>query len=470
MRLITLLLLLLAGTMLRAQVCPCIQELNFVRKHIEQNHGGFKKRIKSPDDKQYKAFVKKLEKEIRKDTSGRYCIALLKKYMFYLQDHHSDISELPVAVNEDDSAAVQAFFNSPIYKQTEWITPLPLADASDPLQGDYTTADSSYVVRLIRNPTTRRDYAGVILSSKTPLWKPGQVKFELKKENDSLWEVYTYMRNHQLMYDKLMTKEKVPALNGWYRTGVRAPRADNGGLIQFTIIDSQTTMLSITRFNAEYGKKLEEAYQQYIPQIKAKPYFILDVRNNGGGSDQSYKTLMELIYTGPFDGDVMEYYATPANIRAYEDFDASLRSNPNAEQDVFKYPIALMRQARPYSFIAFDNGKPERHTYKENKGYPLKVAVLYNRGCASSCESLLIEAMHSNKTILVGENSGGYTGYGNVMRIQTPQGRILRWTTTVYREEWKYEFVGIPPHYRVPAGTEDWADYTRRLMQENNSK
>lgn len=466
MRTISFVILLLSCSLLKAQDCPCLQELKFVRQHIEQNHGGFKKRIETPENKEYRAFLKKLEKEILEDTTGRYCIAFLNKYLLYLQDHHSGISEKPVAVNESDSASLKTFFQSSLYTQTEWVNNLPQADPSDPLQGHYATADSSYVVRLIRSPTARRDYAGVIVSSKIPLWKPGQVKFELKKENDSLWEVYTYMRTHQLMYEKIATSEKVPALNGWYKTNITAPGIKDMGLVEFSVLDSQTTMLSVSSFSAKFGKSLEEAYKKYIPQIKAHAYFILDVRNNGGGSDQSYKTLMELIYTGPYEGDVMEYYATPANIKAYEDYDASLRNNPDAEQDVFKYPIALMKKARPYSFTAFDNGKAERYVYQGNNGFPLKVAILYNKGCASSCESLLIEAMHSNKTILVGENSGGYTGYGNVMKIETPQGRILRWTTTVYREEWKYEFVGIPPHYRIPAGTRDWSDYTRRLMQK----
>ncbi len=466
MRVILLIIILLTGSFLQAQDCPCLRELNFVKKHIEKNHGGFKKRIKTPENKEYKAFVKNLEKEIVKDSGGRYCIAFLNKYMLYLQDHHSGINEKPVAVNENDSSSLETFFQSALYKETEWMKNIPATDPADPLQGEYTTADGSYVVRLVRSPGTRRDYAAVILSSKTPLWKPGQVKFELKKENDSLWEVYTYMRTHQLLYEKLSSAEKVPSLNGWYRTNVSAPGIKDVGLVEFSVVDSQTTMLSINSFSAQYGKYLEETYRKYIPQIKAHPYFILDVRNNGGGSDQSYKTLMELLYTGPFDTDVMEFYATPANIKAYEDYDASLRGKPDAEQDVFKYPVALMKKAKPYSFTAFNDGKPGQNTYAENKGYPLKVAILYNRGCASSCESLLIEAMHSNKTILVGENSGGYTGYGNVMKIETPQGRILRWTTTVYREEWKYEFVGIPPYYRVPAGTQDWADYTRRLMKE----
>ena len=174
--------------------------------------------------------------------------------------------------------------------------------------------------------------------------------------------------------------------------------------------------------------------------------------------------LMPLIYTGPYESDVVEYYATPANIKAYQDFDDRARLSPTARQNVFKANIDKMKTVQPYSFVTMGDGRPVTIRYTRNEGFPSKVAVLYNRNCASSCESLLFEVMNSKKAILVGENSGGYTGYGNVMNIQTPCGNNLSWTTSVYRNQWKYEFVGIPPQYRIPIQETDWVEYTRRLQ------
>ena len=322
---------------------------------------------------------------------------------------------------------------------------------------------------MLKNKTKSRDYAAIILSSKTTLWTKGQVKFELKQLNDSLFEVFTSLRNHSMNYEQLPFNNGQLQLNGWFKlnTVITNNKAmiDNE-LIKFIILDSTTTLLSIRSFDAGLYKKLDSAYREIIPVIKKYPHLIIDVRNNGGGSDQSFTALMPLIYSDPFESDVVEYFSTPANIKAYQDYDDRLKQTASARQNVFKAYIEKMKAVSPYSFLFMGNGQPVKVAYKKNDGYPEKIAVLYNRYCASSCESLLFEVMNSKKAIMVGENSGGYTGYGNVMNIQTPCGNTLSWTTSVYREQWKYEFVGIPPQYKVPDNETNWVDYTKRLLNK----
>ncbi|MGZ5248496.1 MAG: hypothetical protein ACXWCR_15420, partial [Flavitalea sp.] len=59
----------------------------------------------------------------------------------------------------------------------------------------------------------------------------------------------------------------------------------------------------------------------------------------------------------------------------------------------------------------------------------------------------------------IGENSGGYIGYGNVMTAQTPCGQYtIQCTTTKYAEKSKYEFIGIPPQFK-PGKEQDWIKY-----------
>lgn len=465
---------LLLSTFLFSQDCSCLDDYHFIKTHIEKNHGGFNKKIKSPDDPAYKTFTTNLEEDITKDSTGKYCIAFLKKYILYLQDHHSNVAGPGLSVREDSAKALEAFLNSPAYLTTEVINIDSLMvieknrkNTPGPIEGIYFTADSMYVVKIVKSKTPHRDHAAVILSSKTKLWTKGQVKLELKQVNDSLFEVFSYLRNHSLTY------ELVPYKNGqlqWATWTKAAPVNSqsrsiiSNELISFRILDSTTTLLSIRSFDASRYKILDSTYKAVIPVIKKYPNLIIDVRNNGGGSDQSYAALMPLIYTGPFESDVVEYYSTPANIKAYEEYDEMLKRSSSANQNVFKGPVAKMRKVAPYSFVPMGTGQPIKVTYPKNNGSPVKIAVLYNRNCASSCESLLFEVMNSSKTIMVGENSGGYTGYGNVMTTSTPCGNQLSWTTTVYKNQWVYEFVGIPPHYRVPAEEKDWVDYTRRLL------
>lgn len=478
MRILLLFVLLLPVMVARTQTCSCTEEFRFVKTFMERNHAGFNKKIRSAAEPAYAAFTAALEDAIKKETDSRYCIAYLKRYILYLQDHHSNITPASSSVvDEKDPAALAAFLASVDNRQTETLsldTAALLASwRKQPPQapeGIYYTADSTYVVALVRHESKRHDYAAVILQSKTRLWLPGQVKFELKKMNDSLFAWYTAYRNHRINYEEVPARNGIPELSGWTRAipgSTSSATALSAEKVSFKVIDSLTTLLSIRSFNAGLTRMLDSVYQSILPEIKKYPKLIIDVRDNGGGSDASYKSLMPLLYTDPFNSDVMEYFVTPDNIRAYAAYDSALLRQDPKSRPPFREPLALMRNAKPYTYTHFGNGKPRSIRYTVNKGNPQKIAVVYNRNCASSCESFLFEVLNSRKTIRVGENSGGYTGYGNVMTITTPCGNTLAWTTTVYREQWKYEFAGIPPQYRVPSSEPDWIRYASQVLDKN---
>jgi hypothetical protein len=461
-----------------AQDCDCLSEFRFVKQFIEKNHGGFFVNIKTPDESKYKAFTDKLEDAIRSDPSPSRCIVYLKRYIHYLKDHHSNIIPAGRLVNENDPAQLDSFLHSVTFLQRERISidsaaiTRQLARTADTLEGVYSTPDSVYVVALIRNQNTRRDYAAVILSTKAKTWRQGQVKFELKKINDSIYERIMYRRDHSGDYDLLPAVYGAPVLTGWIKWYPVSSLPKNiqqisTQLVDFKVLDAQTSMISIRSFDAFRSKQLDSAYRKIIPEILKYPNLIIDVRNNGGGTDANFFALMPLLYTDAITVDMVDTYNTPANRKAYADYDSSIRANGN--RGVFADDLERVKGHADYSLVPMGSGRSSIRNYRPAENAPTRIAILYNRNCASSCESMLFQAMYSKKTIFVGENSGGYTGYGNVMSIRTPCGNTLNWTTTVSRKEQAYEFIGIPPHYRIPANEPDWVAYTQKLLNEGKS-
>ncbi len=458
-----------------AQDCDCLSEFRFVKQFIEKNHGGFYTNIRSKEEPNYKAFTVELEKKIDKDPSNARCIVYLKQYIRYLKDHHSNIIAAVTPVNENDPAQLDSFLHSQRYLGRERI-PIDstaflsyLAGKTDGIEGIYSTADSTYIVALVKNQTPDRDYAAVILRSKAKTWDKGQVKFELKRLNDSLYELISYLRNHTADYEQLKTIFGNPVLNGWKKLfpvpdHTNPVQQISTALIDFRVLDAQTCMVSIRSFSAARSRQLDSAYRAIVPEIKKYPNLIIDVRNNGGGSDANYYALMPLLYTNPIIGDVVDIYNTPDNRKAYADYDSSLKAKGNGP--VFTNNLARVKNRTDYTLVPMGTGRADTSVYQPMRPSPKQVAILYNRVCASACESLLFEALYSSKTILVGENSGGYTGYGNVMSIKTPCGNTLNWTTTVYRKQQAYEFTGITPHYRIPESEGDWVAYTQKLLEQ----
>ena len=96
---------------------------------------------------------------------------------------------------------------------------------------------------------------------------------------------------------------------------------------------------------------------------------------------------------------------------------------------------------------------------------PKKVAIIVNKRCASSCEDLLFMAKESSKTILVGENSGGYVGYGEITFVPTPCYQFnLGCTMTRYTDQRQYEAFGIAPTFYLDNGS-NWIEQTQQLLK-----
>ena len=165
--------------------------------------------------------------------------------------------------------------------------------------------------------------------------------------------------------------------------------------------------------------------KKIVPEIRKYPHLIIDVRNNGGGSDLNYYAFMPLLYTDTIYNDFVEMFITEDNKKAYERMRDDARANPqrygSSGYMSWEFRIKQMEGKTVGSFIPI-TARNSFTTYKTNTGNPVKVAILYNRNCASSCEQLLIDAAYSKKVTLIGENSGGYIAYGNVMSIRTPCG------------------------------------------------
>ncbi len=475
---ITLLIVLIFACLTGfGQQCDCKTDFLFVRQFMERNHPGFNSDIKSVSEPAYNRFVTDLEKEMEKDKEGRYCIAFLKKYMLYLKDHHSNIDEssLPIAEKNPDSLA--AFFQSDRFKNTERvaidsITILKkLQKSRDPVEGIYITSDTTYTVAVIKDPRNNKEYKGVILSSRTPLWQKGQVKLRIKESSDGYREGYFFLRNHSLSFSRWRPEPEASPIEGWtriYPTMVNRPKTMlSTELISFKVLDSQTAYLAIRSFGGQFGKTLDSAYKVIIPQIKQFENLIIDVRGNGGGSDANYNALMPLIYSDTIENDYVELFVTEDNRKAYQDMRDYAKAHPEQWGQrgymSWEYRLNQMKNIPVNTFIPI-SPKGTKSTYKKEE-LPKKIAILYDRQCASSCEQLILDALFSRKVVLTGENSGGYIAYGNVMSIQTPCGRTLRWTTTRKNRDRQFEFVGIPPQIKIPVSEPDWIQYTHQQLK-----
>lgn len=463
-----------------AQTCDCEQEFQWIKSFMERNHPGYASDIKSPDHPAYKAFTNELLQDIKKWDAGPYCFALLKKYIRYLNDHHSGIFETSLPINEKNPDSLRKFLESPLFKNSEKYNVDPkqveFLQSNHPgqssIEGIYFTGDTTYIIAITKNKTIRRDYVGVIVSSKTALWEKDQVKLELKIRGDSVVELFSHLRNHTIDYTAFNYTKDNFVLPGWQKWGGSIGRAasvnSSSSVVNFQVLNSTTAYISIKSFDGQFNRYFDSVYSIVVPKLKQYPNLIIDVRGNGGGNDQNYFELMPLLYTDTIYNDFVELYVTEENKMAYKAKYDEAKANPDkyGKKGYLNWGVRIgQMNGKPAGSFVPISSQNSKTVLKQNAN-PSRVIILYDRLCASSCEQLLLDAVFSKKTILVGENSGGYIAYGNVMITTTPCGRQLNWTTTRKSKDRQYEFVGIPPQVRVPIGEKDWIAFARNLLAQ----
>jgi hypothetical protein len=164
---------------------------------------------------------------------------------------------------------------------------------------------------------------------------------------------------------------------------------------------------------------------------------------------------MELIYTDPIPREGFDAWISPRTIAAMRpyldatDIDSTMRAEMRA---------AIQRyETTGKPFFHEDEARDIR--YDTVYVMPRAVAVLTGRGCASSCEQFVIDAMHSKKVTVFGtEHSAGMLDYGNITFTTLPSGlRRLGSATTRSRRlpARPLDKTGVVPEVLIPKDEPD---------------
>ena len=434
----------------------------YVKNYIESNNPAFQQIKNNP--KEYIDYKKRVNKIINlstKEKSVDRCNLYLESYFSLIKDNHSgidmNVKRLPIDLKSQ--SAIDSFKLTKTYQSFEKLkidtTSLIAELKSKPIndiEGIYTNGGSLYFGI---TKTKGNKYKGIILR-KTSLVDVGHVLIDIKKIDNTTFDFTLHYGllavNFQNIYKKAQFENGTIPEFGFSKTSLEL--AKDVKPYEFREIDSLTNYLRISSLEVNLKQELNSFYQSIDSMVIAKPYLIIDLRDNGGGSEESYFNLMKYVYTKPFTVDLVEVWVSPDNIRKYE--------NDGHSPEL----IERMKNATPFTFIP-QTLNPV--TTWETKGTvnPKKIAILFNRKTASSAEAMILYGMQSDKVITMGENSGGFLGYGNVKNEMTPCGNyIIRCTTTKYKNNSKYEFVGISPQIKLN-DSQDWIKAAKVELEKN---
>lgn len=456
--------------------CGCEGDYRFTVSYIERNLPGFGDNVSDSNRVYYEHFRDSLMAVAVNASYRNDCFEILNAYVEYFNDSHTTIRNLPIQIVETDTASLNKFYQSKefIGTKTFVINEQDLAQRPlESLEGIYFSRDSTYKIGITQAPLNGQ-YYGVIIASKTKTWKAGQVKLELTLDSLGNYGIKTLMRNHSESIEKNVTVSdgNIFSVVQWVKAGasVKKVNAKASGIYSFSQLNDKANYIKVSSFSGNLFSELDSFYKAISPMVFSKPYLIIDVRDNGGGSTNCVLPLISFFYSKKIiDTTWAQHYSTPDIIARYEEEYAAMRKNIHywgkANVENFGKELNQLKSKQPYTYFP-NKGTKQRFTFTKHK-FPLKVAILYNRGCASACEDLIFFAKHPSKAILMGEDSGGYVGYGNVFPLKTPCfGFMLNCTTT--RISWnqrQFEGKGIPPSYYL-SNDKDWVSQALEIIME----
>jgi C-terminal processing protease CtpA/Prc len=232
--------------------------------------------------------------------------------------------------------------------------------------------------------------------------------------------------------------------------------------VAYERLDRRTIVLRLRSFGYEDMAMVQGLISSITPMLQKTENLIIDLRDNSGGSDFAWQGLLPLVYTQPIKGVAASLYSTPDNIARLE----RQASDPSLDPAVRAWlgrEVAAMR-AHPGEFVR----QPDP-VYKADRvlPYPKRVGVLVNRGCASSCEQLVLTLRQSRKVTIFGERTAGAVDYTNLVAAAVPGGEfdlVYPVSRSQRLPEVAMDEKGIQPDVLIPLSASSQVDWVHERL------
>jgi len=455
----TLVLLVTLISLTKAQTNECIKDFDFLVQKIKADYPGYSDKVTTKTAPE----LIKLEQELRNkiqlypDSSRKY----LSTYADWFKDHHLRVMKLRSSANVASSKPELKYKTLNI-------------DSLKILQSKKSTPEGiwhSYRGNIaIIKSIDGHDYVGISVSFQN--YETNQIVFTLTPEKQSEYSLisYPYYNNYKPTNGKasIRLNDNIIELHDDMRL-VRKTNSetyDNALLMSYipeypngTNTYPLAIQLSDSTFYLRipsFGSNLTETLtKKHWKEITSTPNLIIDVRNNGGGQDNYYSLLSDLIYTHPYKSKGVEWYATKNNIKMYEDAIKNGEIRDGEKGILWTKTLITEMKKNIGGFVIHPMMGTDKTISKDTVyTYPKRVGIIINENNASSAEQFILTAKHSSKVTLFGNsNTAGVLDYSNAISENLPSKKyelIFPMTRSRRLPNNPIDNIGIAPDILIP--------------------
>lgn len=460
MKQIITLILALLPLIVFSQECDCTSKLKWAKKTFEENDAGFVHTLEKKTELAYQIHNQKFEEKVSTIKDLIVCLQALNQWLRFFRSGHIGIrlteqtKKKEIKIDSDKIRAQYKDWEKLEVDVDDFTTYLKSKKSCD-FEGIWHSEPYEIGVKKIGD-----EYIGFIIEADGSYWTEGQVKFKIHADKTATY----YMRDHSARnFDKaeLLGKnylemgsislermlpefvDDTPDTKRYFKI-IKAQKPF------FEAIDDNTLMLRIPSFRIAQKKHIDSLIASHKAQILSTPNLIIDLRNNGGGSDYSYYELLPLIYTDTIRGVGVEFLSTPlSNQKLLHLAEDTENDFSDSDREMFKRGYEKLSK-HIGEFVNLDSTVVDKTSYDIVHPYPQNVGIIINGNCVSATEQFLLAAKQSKKVKLFGTKTFGALDVSNMNFAESPCGdfELGYCTSKSYRiPDMAIDDVGIQPDY-----------------------
>ena len=453
-----------------SQNCNCTENYNWIKNTFEENDAGYQYIIDKKGNNAYQTHNQLTANRIAKISDYNQCKIELENWLkFFRQDHFYIGLTDQAKSNQKKLENFQSVTANPI--QLEKFKKEILSKKSYSIEGLWKAKNLLIAVKKINN-----EFIGSVVETKSK-YKLNDVIFKISADMSSATyftsnykpesiQQVQYLGNNVLQIGNRFFEREFPVLA--YENKIKEYFQIKSSEKPFGYKkDENTVYIYIPTFD-DSKSEIDQLFKVLHSEIIKTENLIIDIRDNTGGQDQSYSSVISYLYTNPIQLVLPEFYSTELNNQPMK----VIIENPSVDEQTKKMYKEL------YDKLERNRGKFINLSSNENVAlikrekmlnFPKNVGIIINENNLSSAEEFIFMAKQSRKVKLFGRKTGGALDVSNMVDLVSPTGDF-EFSYCVSRSKRipdnAVDDMGIHPDYYFDSSIPevDWIDKVKEIM------
>ncbi|MDN3693207.1 S41 family peptidase [Chryseobacterium tructae] len=458
-----------------AQNCSCESNYQWVKKTFEENDAGFQYAIDKKGAVAYQAHNNEFLQKIRNIKSETECNQTIYDWLKFFRSGHFSVSKIG---NNNQGVKVESGENiqsERVKVNLEKFKKEIQSNKESDLEGIWESDPYTIGIKKFGDV-----YKGFIIRSGAENWKPEELKLTINadktkgvfylrnKTSQEFKSVHFIGKNHLELGDFTLKRvlpkfEREEGIETYYET-IQTQKPF------LKVVNNTTLLLRIPSFDGALKKGIDSLITANRSKIESTENLIIDIRNNGGGSDSSFGEILPYLYTNPIRGIRTQFYSTKLNnqrmLFLYENYEKYGISQEDREFLKKSYDIL---NAKLGQFVTLQDGPVGITKFDTIYPYPKNVGIIINKGNGSTAEEFLLAAKQSKKVKLFGTTTAGVLDISNMYFVNSPCNEIklgYSLSKSFRIPDMAIDEKGIQPDYFIDKTIPDhqWIDYVNEVL------